>query len=364
LTLPAPGSQAVRARQALGVAAYCLGVLVFFEASARLALQWRPFFKRVAGNDDSAWRLRWISRREESAGPAAYAFDVRHPTRGWALAPGLREVPVFGNKRLNSSSRGIRGTGEPAFEKPPGRRRILAFGDSFTFGEGVSDAETYAAALEDLLPGHEVINFGVHGYGHDQMLLYLREEGVRYHPDVVLLGFVGIDMDRNLLGFRDFAKPHFERTGQGLVLRGTPVPTPEDVLRAEPWRSKLADLWFMMAARVRERVGAVEASAQALTADLLDAFRAEAHGAGAAGLLAYLPVLDELDPARSASPGERFLADYCGSRNADCLDLRPVFLEKQRAGAGFGLGGHWRPRQHRLAGEALAPRLRALRPAR
>jgi hypothetical protein len=347
-----------RLTRLLAAAVYCLGVLAFCEASARLALQWRPFFKRVAGNDDSAWRLRWISRRQESGGPLGYVFDVRHPTRGWALAPGLRNVPVFGPRRLSSSSRGIRGGSEPSYEKPPGRTRVLVFGDSFTFGHDVGDRETYAAVLEELLPGHEVLNFGVHGYGHDQMLLYLREEGVRYHPDIVVLGFLGIDMDRNLIGFRDFAKPYFERTAGGLVLRGTPVPSAEEVLHAEPWRSKLADLWFMLAARLRERVGAAEATARLLTTDLLDAFRAEAKGAGAAVLLAYLPVLDELDPARPASLGERFLDDYCRSRSADCLDLRPVFLEKQRAGAGFKYGGHWEPRQHRLAAVTLAAHLR------
>jgi hypothetical protein len=57
--------------------------------------------------------------------------------------------------------------------------------------------------------GTEVLNLGVHGYGHDQMLLYLREEGLRYRPDVVLLGFVQIDMPRNQLSFRDYAKPRF-----------------------------------------------------------------------------------------------------------------------------------------------------------
>ena len=51
-------------------------------------------------------------------------------------------------------------------------------GDSFTFGEDVGDDETYSHHLEQLLPGTEVINLGVHGYGHDQMLIYLREEGI------------------------------------------------------------------------------------------------------------------------------------------------------------------------------------------
>jgi hypothetical protein len=50
------------------------------------------------------------------------------------------------------------------------------------------------------------INMGVHGYGHDQMLILFGEEGVKYEPDIVILGFLPLDMARNVLKFRDFAK--------------------------------------------------------------------------------------------------------------------------------------------------------------
>jgi hypothetical protein len=67
---------------------------------------------------------------------------------------------------------------------------------SFTFGQEVGDDETWSCFLQNLLPGSEVINFGVQAYGHDQMLLYLQEEGIKYHPDIVILGFVSMDMRR------------------------------------------------------------------------------------------------------------------------------------------------------------------------
>ena len=113
-------------------------------------------------------------------------------------------------------------------------------GDSFTFGEDVGDDETYSHHLEQLLPGTEVINLGVHGYGHDQMLIYLREEGVRYRPDVVILGFLTGDMERNVLSFRDYAKPRFVLDGGKLALRNSPVPPPAEMAAAEKWRSKFA----------------------------------------------------------------------------------------------------------------------------
>src|SRR5262249_1689918 len=160
--------------------------------------------------DDTAWRLSFVRRHQSGESPAIfYPFDVHHPTRGWAVRPGLSRARVFNNKVLSSNSQGLRGSSEHSYEKPPGTLRILTFGDSFTFGDEVSDNETWPYYLEKLLPGSEVINFGVHGYGHDQMLLYLQEEGIKYHPDIVILGFLPFDMKRNVVSFRDYAKPRF-----------------------------------------------------------------------------------------------------------------------------------------------------------
>ncbi|MBU1849701.1 MAG: hypothetical protein KKH40_03155, partial [Nanoarchaeota archaeon] len=36
---------------------------------------------------------------------------------------------------------------------------------------------------------YEVINLGVSGYGTDQELILLQKEGLKYNPDVVILGF-------------------------------------------------------------------------------------------------------------------------------------------------------------------------------
>ena len=118
----------------------------------------------------------------------------------------------------------------------------MVLGDSYTFGDQVSDNETYPYYLLQMLPNTEVINFGIHGYGNDQMLLYLKEEGVKYSPDVVILGFVGDDMNRNLLEFRDYSKPKFEFVHNKLQIKNYPVPPPDFTLKNEIYRSKFIDL--------------------------------------------------------------------------------------------------------------------------
>ena len=40
------------------------------------------------------------------------------------------------------------------------------------------------------------------------MLVMLREQ-LRFQPDIVMLGYLPADLSRNLLAFRDFAKPWY-----------------------------------------------------------------------------------------------------------------------------------------------------------
>ena len=67
----------------------------------------------------------------------------------------------------HANSRGHRGISEQPFQKEKGNKKILGLGDSFTFGVGVEDNETYLAIMEtelrDSLPGMQTINGGVAG---------------------------------------------------------------------------------------------------------------------------------------------------------------------------------------------------------
>jgi len=342
-----------RARRAAVVLAYGLGVAVFFELASRVALSVDTFRERIHGHEDASKRLRWIaSRRGKSE--VAYSFDVHHPTRGWALRPGIRDMTVFGDRVLNSNSRGLRGRAEHAYDKPPGVRRVLVLGDSFTFGEDVSDDETYAHFLQQRLPGVEVLNLGVHGYGHDQMLLYLREEGRKYRPDVVVLGFLYDDMDRNLLGFRDYAKPRFELSQGRLELHNVPVPSPDEMLRREVFRSKVLDLWTIFRGRWEWLAGTAEERMKQLTLAILDEMARIIRAAGAQPAYAYLPVWGELTKADMAmTRRERFFFNYCRERGIQSMYLRRFFLTKLRAGTKFRVYGHWGPEEHRTAAEGI-----------
>lgn len=307
-----------------------------------------------SGVDDPSWRLAWVLQRT-SARATAYPIDEFHPTRGWALKPGLQGVSASG-ALVSSTSRGARGTREVVVPKPSGSKRILVFGDSFTFGEEVGDDETFAATLERLLPGVEVVNLGVHGYGHDQMLLHLRESAAAYEPDVVLLGYMQWDEPRNLLTFRDFAKPYFVLADGGrLELQGTPVPSPEQFLAEEVYRSKLLDVAEIEIRRLRMTRGSLGAEMRALSDALVVAFADSVRDLGAAPLVVYFPMTDELaDPPVGPLARERELAELCFANEIPFLSLRERFkrtlLHHQRTATRY----HWDATEHGAAAEEMA----------
>jgi hypothetical protein len=174
----------------LRAVAYSAYLLLVLEVAFRVLLSINPIFNAIKGRDDeSSHRLAWIQRHRvpESFGSGLYTFDVYDAVRGWAVKPNLRQFAVFGNKILNSNSKGIRGQVEYSYTRTAGIQRIVTLGDSYTFGDEVSDDETYSYYLERLLPQTEVLNLGVHGYGQDQMLLYMQHDGIKYQPDVVIL---------------------------------------------------------------------------------------------------------------------------------------------------------------------------------
>jgi hypothetical protein len=336
---------------------------VFMEGGSRLVLSITRLRQRMTGFDDSSYRLQWIRlHRIHQEWTGKYA--IYHPTRGWTLKPDIKELPVFGKKILNSNSKGLRGKAEYQYERAAGKQRIVVLGDSFTFGEEVSDDETYSRNLQASLPGSEVLNLGVQGYGHDQMLMYLEEEGVKYHPDVVVVGFAYLDIYRNIESFFAYAKPRFELTSEGLQLTNVPVPTPEHVLAEEAYRPKSVDLMMILREKLRWSLGKNEVEAREVSRRLLGQIVATTRSIGATAVFVYLPVYEEIQPLpksayllTASSPPvedrEKYLNDFCQEQDVPCLFLRSRFHDEVKKGANFNAPGHWNAQAHNLAAQEI-----------
>lgn len=111
--------------------------------------------------------------------------------RGYFLNPPYDGIPI------NINDHGLRDT-EHQYKKPDEVFRILGLGDSVTFGSGIFLEETYLYQLEQLLQQGgvtaEVIKSGVNSYKFDQEYTYYIEDGYKYSPDVVIVGFLDKDI--------------------------------------------------------------------------------------------------------------------------------------------------------------------------
>jgi hypothetical protein len=116
--------------------------------------------------------------------------------------------------------------------KPADTFRIIFLGDSFTFGEGVRDEDTYPARTAALLqkehpsglPRFEAYNLGVGAYNTTQELTLLEHLGLKLKPDCVVLGYVLNDAEPPMFEVNPQTKS-FQRTGHaGPEGFGDPVP--------------------------------------------------------------------------------------------------------------------------------------------
>jgi hypothetical protein len=90
-------------------------------------------------------------------------------------------------------------------DKPPRTYRIIAIGDSFTFGDHVNTADSWPEKLEDFLntihlcpayDKYEVLNLGLRGFDIQNMVERYRLRGAKYHPDLVIWVLISRDLSQ------------------------------------------------------------------------------------------------------------------------------------------------------------------------
>jgi lysophospholipase L1-like esterase len=98
--------------------------------------------------------------------------------------------------RINAE--GMRADRDYPRAKPPGVKRIVSLGDSFTVGYEVEVEQTFSSVLESRLRAAgrsvEVLNAGVSGFGTAEECAYLERDLFAYSPDVVLVSFYQNDL--------------------------------------------------------------------------------------------------------------------------------------------------------------------------
>lgn len=289
-------------------------------------------------------------------------YQVFSADLGWTIKPGGEQPPLY-----RASAQGIRADREYAPVPHDDTLRVAAFGDSFTHGDGVANGDTWESRLESLLPGTEVLNFGVGGFGLDQAFLRYRHDGAKYQPAVVLIGMMSENIRRHVNAYRPFytpqtgqplSKPRFLLRGDTLELVPNPIRTREELsqllddpgpllrrlgatdwyygqrYRASPFDVsplvRLAKIALRIVRREREPVAdgeyQVESEAYRVTVALIDRFAAEVRESGARPLVLLFPDREDIRRLGQDRPPayQPLLADL-DAKNQRYLDLRTAF---------------------------------------
>lgn len=104
------------------------------------------------------------------------------------------------------------------------RRPVLLYGDSYArCVPGELCFEILLNSDQAFSEGHYLLNYGVGGYGFDQIYLLLRESLDLYEEPFVVIGLLTFDIDRSLLTVRTGQKPRFQIEDDRLELDRTPI---------------------------------------------------------------------------------------------------------------------------------------------
>jgi hypothetical protein len=318
--------------------------------------------------------------------PPPAVLDLRglhefRPDKRWlyGLRPGAEgRVAATGDVLYRINADGFRGP-RHARPKPPGRVRVVVLGDSVAFGYAVDEASAFPRVLEARLAGlfpqagFEVVNLGVGGYNAWNELELLRDVGLGYQPDLVLVQFCINDLNDPTLHFdaqtrlaldavpdAAFPDPSRRRGSQHAVSgarvwcarsklctllhesrRAARGATWDDAARraaAVPVESASAPEWRWLEARYREMA-------------------AVAAGAGAGFAVLAFPYRTQLE-GRGPHPVQERLLALARQNGWTIVDPLPTFRAAREAGTPLFMDWwHPSPAGHRIAAEAT---LRAL----
>ncbi len=272
------------------------------------------------------------------------------PLIGWKLPPGESLIDETADFRVayRGNPQGFRSPHD--FSRPAPGRRIVFLGDSYTFGSGVEDDETFVARLERRLADTTCYNLGIGGFGVDQMWMALEHYGLPLEPDTVVLTFIRNDLDRSLSAFREghiwLAKPTFRLVG-GRLVPLTRESRPPPLARWVQQRLRLSGLWRRLESSLSRRFAV--GYRWRLNRALFEAIRDATRAAGAELLVVYVPI----NRGHAAPLFEREFRDM----GVDFLDLGPLLPENPE-NLVYPRDRHFTAEGHRFAADAIEEKIR------
>jgi lysophospholipase L1-like esterase len=348
---------------ALALGAGSLVALGLGEIGARLVAP-PPMGPIWFAHDAELGAIPVPSERGERTFPGAYRFSFSHDSQGLRVVPAAAGVTA--------------------------KKTVLVLGDSYTYGLGVDDDQTYCNVLQEELrsgPPVRVVNAGNPAKGTDYALRFYLARQATLRPDVVLLAFFKNDFGDNARG------AYFSLTSKG-ALASLP---PKDARSARRrllerlpgfgWllaNSQLVNLLRQTAVILtfeRDRPGQpiavrrppdgplgftwVDPPRREETARYLAALRDAVREHGASLLVFYVPDARDCWLARQGrppSPDETAFREIGVDLGLRAFSLTPVLAASPEPLERLYFSeGHWTPSAHAIAARALAEEMRDAR---
>jgi hypothetical protein len=329
---------------ALLASALALGVL---EATLRVAVN-VPASHRVPG----LWSLSRPTRFGDAATDDAYweAHSLLGPAWG-------RREHGDHDARLGWRSIFFRaGDLEHVDEAALGERRpLLFFGDSYAEGIAPETRNDFPAlfAHTELAREFAMLNYGVGGYGFDQIVLLLSDALARHAeraPVAIVSLLLDDDLDRCVLSFRSWPKPRLRLEDGRLAGADRPVPRMAEYFEQ---RSALEPLYlapFLGTLWERARPNhAREREKQELARALLQRAVEDLRAAGVEGLFVFFRHGGSLDDPHATGWRRELCTQVLDGLGAAWVDVGPAFAA-HRALAGRATSDYFLPPGHSSSG--------------
>ncbi|HEV7991811.1 MAG TPA: hypothetical protein VGP25_08305 [Gemmatimonadaceae bacterium] len=297
---------------------------------------------------------------------------------GWVGLPNLAMADNYGpGLRLTTNADGMRIHRPTTAALAPGEKRVICSGDSFTFGSGVSDDETFCAYLEQELPGVRTLNMAQRGYGIDQAYLWYKRDAVRYPHQLHVFAFIWADFERMAVTtFTGYPKSRLRLKNGALALENVPVPQWKGESKSATALGMLPDLRLVQLierqtdqsetaklARVDAQVWDI---AMAVFKDLARLNKER----GSNLVLVYLPAPNDLAPG-AQDRRRQWLAEFSRTSGIPFVDLTDEIRRVPPDSADWmfitpnalpvqGSSGHYTAAGHRWVAARLAEHLRAM----
>lgn len=285
-----------------------------------------------------------------------------HPIIGYIPKANLKKE--FKNREfrttIETNSRNMRDREYP-LEKIPGKKRIAVFGDSFVFGWGVENDETFSEILENQkLKDTEVLNFGVSGYGAHQELERLKREGLLFSPDVVLFFLYGFPE-----GYPEDEGDKFLMASDGSLYRVRPDP-PDAGFRGKIagvlrhsylyrlLREGIGILLEAMSSKTEEPVVFDQPESRAGGLKILEELKALGQEHRFTPVVVWIPTKEVFK--NNGDPESVPAAEYCEKNELLFLNLVPSLIEYRKLTGRspyFRIDDHWNKYGHRVTAEVL-----------